>query len=276
VNLAGAEFGQATLPGVHGQHYLYPNQAEVDYFRRKGMNCVRLCFRWERLQRSVGAALDPVEFGRFDAFVERTTAKGVHVILDPHNFARYLDRDSSGSSPEIVRATIGRERLAGFTQWLRTHQRRGFLGEFAVANSTIDEGLGAEALDHMLGHLADNADVWLGWTWWAAGPWWHEYMFTLEPPDLGSASPTDRPAMAGLVSHIPVPVPVPKLVAPDRIEFEARAGFVFQPEVSQTLTPAGWTDQGPAIVGDGQPVHAIAPAVSGSDQFFRVRVLRPP
>jgi endoglucanase len=41
------------------------------------------------LQRSIGAAFDPAEFGRLNTFVEQTTAKGVHVILDPHIFARY-------------------------------------------------------------------------------------------------------------------------------------------------------------------------------------------
>ncbi len=33
VNLAGAEFGQTSLPGVYNTHYTYPTQAEVDYFR---------------------------------------------------------------------------------------------------------------------------------------------------------------------------------------------------------------------------------------------------
>jgi aryl-phospho-beta-D-glucosidase BglC (GH1 family) len=74
VNLAGAEFGQATLPGVHGQHYIYPNQAEVDYFRHKGMNCVRLCFRWERLQSSIGAVFDPAEFNRLTRFTPHFSA----------------------------------------------------------------------------------------------------------------------------------------------------------------------------------------------------------
>lgn len=39
-----------------------------------------------------------------------------------------------------------------------------------------------------------NADVWLGWTYWAAGPWWGDYMYTLEPSDG-----KDRPQM-GIIS----------------------------------------------------------------------------
>lgn len=37
VNLSGAEFGQA-IPGTYNVDYIYPNQAEVDYFQRRGMN----------------------------------------------------------------------------------------------------------------------------------------------------------------------------------------------------------------------------------------------
>jgi endoglucanase len=94
VNLAGAEFavgqnGEGTLPGVHGTHYIYPNQGEVDYYKGKGMNLIRLPFRWERLQPSLYGAFNTAELNRLKTFVNQTTAKGVHVVLDPHNYARY-------------------------------------------------------------------------------------------------------------------------------------------------------------------------------------------
>jgi hypothetical protein len=54
VNLAGAEFTPNQLPGIYNTHYTYPTTGEVDYFiTRKGMNTIRLPFRWERLQRSL-------------------------------------------------------------------------------------------------------------------------------------------------------------------------------------------------------------------------------
>jgi hypothetical protein len=28
--------------------------------------------------------------------------------------------------------------------------------------------------------------VWNGWTWWAAGPWWGNYIFSVEPNADGS------------------------------------------------------------------------------------------
>lgn len=133
-------------------------------------------------------------------------------VTDPlNNFAfevhQYLDPDGSGTSSQIVSPTVGVERLAGFTQWLKDHNRRGFLGEFAVARSMIGDGptqIGDEALRNMLDHIHANSDVWLGWTWWAAGPWWGNYMFTLEPTSTGA----DRPQMTILQPYL-VGIPEP-------------------------------------------------------------------
>lgn len=133
-------------------------------------------------------------------------------ITDPgNNFAfdvhQYLDNDSSGTSSTIVNATIGQQRLVNFTNWLHTNNRRGFLGEFAVANSTIGGSggqIGDEAIHNMLNYIDANSDVWLGWTWWAAGPWWGNYMFTLEPTNLGQPSQADRPALGVLQQYLAI------------------------------------------------------------------------
>jgi endoglucanase len=97
-----------------------------------------------------------------------------NVAIEAH---QYLDADSSGSSATCVSATIGVERLAAFTAWLRSHAQRGFLGEMAGANNPTCRA----AIDQMLAYLSANRDVWVGWNWWAAGPWWGSYMFSLEP-----------------------------------------------------------------------------------------------
>jgi endoglucanase len=124
-------------------------------------------------------------------------------ITDPgNNYAyevhQYLDNDSSGTTENVVSPTIGSERLAGFTRWLRDNNRRGFLGEFGAPRSQA----GYQALDDMLDHVDANRDVWEGWTYWAAGPWWGEYRFTVEPTAAGQ----DRPQMAVLQQHF-VPEP---------------------------------------------------------------------
>ena len=396
VNLFGAEFGESVLPGTHGQHYIYPNQTEVDYFRSNGMNTIRLPFRWERLQRSANAALNATELNRMNTFVSAATAKGMFVILDPHNFARYfpqpqgdenfqtasvgrigntlpysafadfwsrianvyktndhvifnlmnepnsmptedwvaaanaaiaairaagatnlilvpgnqwtgawawsqnfygtpnavallnivdpannhafevhqyLDSDSSGGSAGIVSANIGVQRLTGFTQWLRTNNKKGFLGEFAVAASTIGSApsqIGDEAVNNLLGHLEANADVWLGWAWWAAGPWFTEYMFSLEP--IGG----DRPQMAVLRTHVPIPSLMLSLATRTQFRFIAQPGFIYQPESSSSMTAGSWANYGPSASGNGQTVLVSLPAPTASRAFYRVRVSRAP
>jgi endoglucanase len=304
VNLAGAEFGR-NVPGEFNRDYTYPNQQEVDYFRGKGMNLIRLPFGWERLQPEPFGEFDADELARLDGFVRETTAKGLFVLLDPHNYARhggrvvgseelpeaaladlwsrlarlyaddarvlfglmnepmrmhteqwvsaanaaiaaireagarnivfvpgnaftgahswhadwygtpnavamkevadplgrvvievhqYLDSNSSGRSDEAVSATIGSERLAGVTGWLREQGLRGFLGEFDCG----DNPTAMAAMDDMLGHMEANRDVWAGWAYWAAGPWWGSGARKIEPIEG-----RDRPQMRLLERHIP-------------------------------------------------------------------------
>lgn len=51
-----------------------------------------------------------------------------------------------------------------------------------------------------LDHLRANVDVWLGWSWWAAGPDWQDYPFTLEP--TGNFT-IDAPQMSWLLPYMP-------------------------------------------------------------------------
>ena len=81
---------------------------------------------------------------------------------------------------------------------MRTNNKKAFLGEFAVGNSTIGAGSGDEAIANMLTYMQANDDVWLGWTWWGGGPWWGEYIFAIDPTDLGQAGETDRPVLGVL------------------------------------------------------------------------------
>ena len=115
-------------------------------------------------------------------------------VEDPErNFAyevhQYLDADSSGTSKDVVPGS-GATRLAAFTSWARAHRARGFLGEFGFAATPEAMKEGAD----LLAHMKTNRDVWLGWTYWAAGAWWGTYMFSVEPNKDG----TDKPQMAVL------------------------------------------------------------------------------
>lgn len=327
VNLAGAEFGvydttgaSGNLPGTFGSDYTYPTFAEIDYFASKGLNTIRLPFRWERLQQTLLGSFDPAEFNRLNGVVEYATSRGLHVILDPHNYARYslgnnvrligsdipnstfadlwgrlanvykandkvifglmnephsmateqwvvaasaaidairgaaagnlilvpgngysgahswyqnyygtpnasamqpiiakndpnlafeahqyFDGDSSGNSSFAVSPEVVRQRLGEFNSWLENTGQKGFLGEFGAASTSQ----GLLALETALEYMEDNSDNWIGWTYWAAGPWWGDYMFSVEPGG-GPGNYIDKPQIAVLAEYA-VPEPSPGL-----------------------------------------------------------------
>lgn len=126
-------------------------------------------------------------------------AQAMQSIHDPiNNFAfelhQYFDNDFSGTSPECL-SEHGAEQLMAVTDWLRDQDKQGFLGEFAGANNIDCE----QSVSSSLEFMRDNSDVWLGWSWWAAGPEWGEYIFTLEPTNNFT---TDRAQMSWLTPFI--------------------------------------------------------------------------
>jgi endoglucanase len=100
----------------------------------------------------------------------------------PHafEFHQYLDQDWSGTHAQCRKPAEAVAALSVATDWLREHERKGYLGEF---------GAGASAkclagLDAMLKHMSDNRDVWIGWAYWAAGAWWpKDYALSIQPVD---------------------------------------------------------------------------------------------
>ncbi|MGC4065017.1 MAG: glycoside hydrolase family 5 protein [Polyangiaceae bacterium] len=310
VNLAVAEFttdpwGNGSFPGTYNVDYVYPSVSEADYFIAKGMNTFRVPFRWERLQRTLNGSFDATELQRLTDTVNGLTAKGASVIVDPHNYGRYLkdvvgsstvpnssfadfwtrlanvfksnskvilavmnephdmpstegwvtsanaaiaairatgatnlilvqgngwsgahswnqtwygtansvamlnitdpgnnyafevhqylDSNFSGETGNCVSATIGSEKLQNFTDWLTAHNYKGFVSEFGGGRNATCYA----AISDLLNHMKQNSGVYLGWTYWAAGPWWGEYELTLEP-----TNGQDRPQMAYIAPYL--------------------------------------------------------------------------
>ncbi|WP_440223507.1 glycoside hydrolase family 5 protein [Dokdonella sp. MW10] len=120
-------------------------------------------------------------------------------VVDPldryaYELHQYFDGDSSGTSATCATGA-GANRLSAVTGWLRARGKRGLLGEFAGADNAACRTSIESALDYM----DANRDVWLGWTWWAAGPAWGNYMYSLEPT---SNYTVDRPQMAWLRPYL--------------------------------------------------------------------------
>ncbi|KAF2669390.1 endo-beta-1,4-glucanase [Microthyrium microscopicum] len=96
-----------------------------------------------------------------------------------YHMHQYLDTDGSGTKAECVSSTIGQERLVEATQWLKANKKVGFLGEFGAG----DNAQCKTAVAGMLKYMQANSDVWSGWNWWSAGPWWGPYIYSMEPKD---------------------------------------------------------------------------------------------
>lgn len=117
-----------------------------------------------------------------------------HLIFEVH---QYLDDWSSDwgtcecntNEPPAVctNETVGSYRMQPFTQWLRDNNKKGFLGEFGVEGDATC----IAALDDHLQHIKDNDDVYVGWTWWSAGPGCASWQSPIDPYCWGEAALKD-------------------------------------------------------------------------------------
>jgi hypothetical protein len=92
VNLAGAEFAAdaAHLPGTYSTDYAYDSSSAISTIATYGHKIIRVPFRWERIQPTRNAALDATELSRLTAVVTAANSAGMKVVLDVHNYGRYI------------------------------------------------------------------------------------------------------------------------------------------------------------------------------------------
>ncbi|MGI4849359.1 MAG: cellulase family glycosylhydrolase, partial [Janthinobacterium lividum] len=112
-------------------------------------------------------------------------------VFDMHN---YMDSDFSGTSGVCAVGSGGT--LADATAWARTNGFKIILGEFGYSTdaSCATEG------PNMVAYMKNNADVWLGWTWWAASGFGADYPYFIQPTDY--SAPVDNPKLAALIANI--------------------------------------------------------------------------
>lgn len=113
VNMAGAEFNTGKMPGQVFKDYTYPTDKDLKYFAEQGANVIRLPFRWERVQRTLGGPLDELEVKVIRKVVEMASALDLCVILDAHNFGQYAKQKLG--SPDLPT-----DRFTDF--WLRMRE----------------------------------------------------------------------------------------------------------------------------------------------------------
>ncbi|KAF5023471.1 hypothetical protein F66182_4471 [Fusarium sp. NRRL 66182] len=91
-NEAGGEFGEGSLPGVWGRHYIFPDPSAVDTLIAQGYNTFRVQFRMERTNpSSLNGPYDAAYLKNLTQIVDHITNKGAWAVLDPHNYGRYFN-----------------------------------------------------------------------------------------------------------------------------------------------------------------------------------------
>jgi len=126
-------------------------------------------------------------------------------ITDPdHNMVfevhSYPD-PTGGGTGSATNTTTGVDRLQAVTQWAITNHETLFLGETGGTTQTTS----LAAIDNELTYIQANSDVWQGVTEWAAGPWWGNYQYSLEPTELTDTGTTEynQPQMTQLDTFAP-------------------------------------------------------------------------
>lgn len=92
VNLASASGG--TNPGTLGTSYKYPNNADLHYFKSKGMRLIRLPFRWKRIQSEAGGELTTQDINEMKRVIAEAERLGMWVMPDMHDYAEYTRNDT--------------------------------------------------------------------------------------------------------------------------------------------------------------------------------------
>src|SRR5438270_633241 len=114
VNVAGAEFGQSSLPGTPGTNYTFNSENTFRYFAGKRLGLIRLPLQWERLQHTPSAPLDSAYLAGVKNDVAWAKAHGAEVILDIHNFGRYSFGSGASQQTYVIdnRASDGTVKIS--------------------------------------------------------------------------------------------------------------------------------------------------------------------
>lgn len=106
----------------------------------------------------------------------------------------YFDAGSAGQKRLCISDAIGVQRVQPFLRWLKENSKVGFIGEFGAGRNRRC----TRAISNLAELLGKNRDIVLGWTYWAAGPWWPEgNIMSIEPEDGW-----DAPQLTALLPHI--------------------------------------------------------------------------
>lgn len=125
-----------------------------------------------------------------------------HLYFDKDFSGTYqIDGTTTSSTYEYEEAypMIGVDRMKPFVEWLKQHNKRGFVGEYGIPSDAGDLDKWSEVLDNMLQYLSDNK---IPGTYWSAGPRWGAYRLAVQPTENYTV---DRPQMKVLEKYTDIP-----------------------------------------------------------------------
>lgn len=128
--------------GTYNECYRYDRQETFDYLASRGLDLVKIEFRWEILQRRLSGPLHSRSIERLLAVVDRARSAGLKVILSMHNFGAYWLWDGEKG----VRRPIGSAKVsfADYADvWRRLSDR--FKDVPDVSYATMSEPVGLNA-----------------------------------------------------------------------------------------------------------------------------------
>jgi endoglucanase len=114
VNLTDPAYS-AVFPGTYDTDWRYPSANTFSFLAGRGVRQVRLGFRWDRMQPTLGAALDATELGRLTDCLTRAATAGIGVIIVPHNGGGY----TSGGVERQIGAAGGPTQAQFADLWAR-------------------------------------------------------------------------------------------------------------------------------------------------------------
>ncbi len=133
LNAAGADFGTGSR---------FDSDASFAFYASRGTQLVRLPFRWESVQPSRGAALDPAYLDQLASAVASSTSRGMTTVLDVHNYHRYDGAVVGGG-------VVGRGDVADLWTRLARAFQHDPLVEFALMNEPHDVPGGTPAVEQI-------------------------------------------------------------------------------------------------------------------------------
>ncbi|MDD4920875.1 MAG: glycoside hydrolase family 5 protein [Bacteroidales bacterium] len=184
INLAGAEFGGAKLPGVYNKDYIYPSSKELDYLKSKGIRLVRLPIRWERVQPEPYKELNAFELGKIKEFVVAAEKRQLYVIIDLHNYAR---RNYLGTYNLIGTGGLTADHLADFWKRLALEMKpfkniygHGLMNEPHDMNSETSWFAIAQACIYAIRKVDTEKSILVGGDSWSSAERWIAQSDTLK------------------------------------------------------------------------------------------------